>query len=276
MAPRAAPRPTAPPDVALPGDVRLMNVVSGLVFAGVAGALLVAGAGRIARLPMFEIAAIEVWGDLARSSVPTIRANALPALAGNFFTIDMQQARRAFEQVPWVRHATVRRVWPNRLVVRLEEHQAAARWESAADDGGVERLVNVQGDLFDANLGDIEDDALPLFAGPEGSAPQMLALWRRLQSAFERRGLVIEKLALSGRGSWRVETDRAATIVLGRGSDDELLARTERFLRTLPQVRGRWPAPLEHADLRHPNGYALRLRGVTTGQPPAPAARAKN
>ncbi len=276
MAPRAAARPIPPPGVALPGDVRLMNVVSGLVFAGIAGALLVGGAGRIARLPAFEIAAIEVGGELTRNSVPTIRANALPALAGNFFTIDLQRAQRAFEQVPWVRHATVRRVWPNRLVVRLQEHQPAALWENPAAEGGVERLVNAQGELFDANLGDVEDDALPLFAGPEGSAPQMLGFWRRLQPAFERRGVVIERLTLSGRGSWRVETDRAAAIVLGRGSDDEVLARTERFLRTLAQVRGRWPGPLEYADLRHPDGYALRLRGVTTGAPPAPGVRATN
>ena len=41
--------------------------------------------------------------------------------------------------------------------------------------------------------------------------------------------------------------------------------RTERFVRTLPAATARWHAPLEYADLRHPDGYALRLRGVGTG-----------
>jgi cell division protein FtsQ len=57
---------------------------------------------------------------------------------------------------------------------------------------------------------------------------------------------------------------------LGRGSDDEVVARTERFVRTFAAANARWRAPLLHADLRHPSGYALRLRGVT----PIPSAAA--
>jgi cell division protein FtsQ len=246
---------------ALPGDVRLMNLVSGAVFVGVALALLAAGVGRLARAPLFEIAVIQVQGDLTRNSVPTIRANALPALAGNFFAIDLGQAQRAFEQVPWVRRAVVRRVWPNRLVVELEEHQAAALWDGGA---GTERLVNTHGELFEANLGDVEDEELPRFAGPDGSSARMLALWQRLRPAFAERGFAIASFTLSGRGSWRAELDDGAVVVLGRGDDDELVARAERFLRTLAQVRGRWDAELEYADLRHADGYALRLRGLTT------------
>ena len=71
-----------------------------------------------------------VEGDVARNSVSTIRANAAPQLAGNFLTIDLGAVRRAFESVPWVRLAIVRRVWPNRLRVRLEEHRPVALWGS--------------------------------------------------------------------------------------------------------------------------------------------------
>jgi cell division protein FtsQ len=258
---RRATRTVAAPPAALPGDVRLMNLVSALVFVAVALALLAAGASRLAHAAMFDIALIRVEGELTRNSVPTIRANALPALAGNFFSIDLRRAQEAFQQVPWVRRAVVRRVWPNQLVVQLEEHHAAALWDS---ETGAERLVNSQGEVFEANVGDVEDDGLPVFAGPEGSSAAMLALWRRLQPAFARGGLTLEKLVLTGRGSWRVQTDDAAIVELGRGSDDELVARSERFLRTLPQAAGRWQASLDYADLRHADGYALRLRGVST------------
>lgn len=251
-----------PLPLALPGDVRLMNWVSGVVFAAMALGLLAAGLLWLTRAQLFEIHAIRVEGDLARNSVPTIRANALPALAGNFFSIDLARAQAAFEQVPWVRRAVVRRVWPDQLVVRLEEHRAAALWE---DEGaGAEKLVNSHGEVFEANVGDVEDEGLPVFAGPAGSAAQMLALWRSLQPAFARLGFAIDRLTLSGRGSWRVETDNAAVVELGRGSPAEVVARSERFLRTLTQARARWNAPLEYADLRHTDGYALRLRGVGT------------
>jgi len=258
--------------VALPLDVRLMNGVASVVFVLAGVGLVVAGLLWLMRSPMFPIRGIVLDGDLSRNSVPTIRANAAPRLAGNFFSVDLQAGRAAFESVPWVRRAVVRRVWPDRLAVRLEEHRAAALWEGTDAERNVDRLVNGFGEVFDANVGDVEDEQLPSLAGPEGSAAQMLALYRRVQPVFARLELNVERLHLSGRGSWRVELDSGATVELGRGSEDEVLARTERFARTLTQVTARWQQPLEYADLRHADGYAVRLRGVSTTPPPAGGA----
>jgi cell division protein FtsQ len=88
----------------------------------------------------------------------------------------------------------------------------------------------------------------------------------------------IDALELSGRGSWRVILDIGATLELGRGSTSEVAERSARFVRTLPSITARWPQqPLESADLRHTDGYALKLRGVTTTQPgPASAAPKTN
>jgi len=253
---RARPAPAA-----LPADVRLMNAVSAGIFALAVLTLLAAGVAWLTRAPFFALRAIQIDGDLARNSVPTIRANALPGLAGNFFSVDLQRARAAFEAVPWVRQAVVRRVWPDRLGVRLEEHRPVALWQSDEENP---LLVNSHGELFEANLGDVEDDALPVFDGPRDSAAAMWAMFGRLQPLLATHELALRKLTLSGRGSWRVETEEDQTIELGRGSDDEVVARTERFVRTLAQVTGRYRKPLLSADLRHADGYALRLQGVTT------------
>jgi cell division protein FtsQ len=257
--------PTAPA-LPVPGDVRLMNGVANAVFVLAAVGALVAGVLWLMRSPLFPIRGIQLDGDLFRNNVPTIRANAAPRLAGNFFSVDLQQGREAFESVPWVRRAVLRRVWPDRLAVRLEEHRAAALWaaiEGADSNGGTaNRLVNSHGEVFDANVGDVEDDSLPTLEGPEGSAAPMLALLQRLQPLLARADLDVVRLRLSGRGSWRAEVDNGATIELGRGTDDEVLARTERFVRTLAAATSRWRAPLEYADLRHRDGYALRLRGI--------------
>jgi cell division protein FtsQ len=45
------------------------------------------------------------------------------------------------------------------------------------------------------------------------------------------------------------------------------MARSQRFAQTLTQVTskyGRRPEALVTADLRHADGYAVRLRGVAT------------
>jgi cell division protein FtsQ len=79
--------------------------------------------------------------------------------------------------------------------------------------------------------------------------------------------LNIDQLELTGRGSWRAELDSGAVLELGRGSEDEVVARVQPFLATLTQVTsryGRTAAALQSADLRHEQGYALRLRGVST------------
>lgn len=254
--------------LALPLDVRLMNGVASGIFA-LAGIGLVAAAVLWAtRAPAFTIRAIALDGDLARNNVNTVRANAMPQMRGNFFSVSLADTQAAFESVPWVRNAVVRRVWPNRLAVTLEEHQAAAIWRG---EDGNDRLVNRQGEVFDANVGDVEDEGLPQFTGPEGSSAAMLAMWRRLAPVFETLRDEVRALHLSGRGSWRVELAGGAALELGRGSEDEVHARTERFARTVGSVAGRFAnAPLVAADLRHPDGYALRLRGVSTTDSASP------
>lgn len=246
-------------------DVRAMNAAASCLYAlaalAIAGALL----AWLARLPYFDIETIELSGELARSSTGAIRAHAAPKLAGNFFTLDLDRTQAAFEAVPWVRRAAVQRVWPDRLRVTLEEHRPAAWWLEEGQD----RLVNQQGELFQANPGDVEEEGLPVLRGPEGSAAELLAMQRALVPVFAGLGLGIEQLRLSARGSWRALLDGGAEVELGRGSADEVLARAQVFGSTLPQLIARYERPLEYADLRHADGYALRLKGVGTGVPAA-------
>ena len=127
--------------VATPLDVKLMNMtamVLGLAFV-VLGA--VAAARWVSRLPAFDIQGILVSGDVAHNNTVTLRANVAPRLSGTFFTVDLARVRAAFESVPWVRRAVVRRDFPNRLRVDLQEHQPVAYWGGESD----ERLVNSYG-----------------------------------------------------------------------------------------------------------------------------------
>ncbi|MED5617898.1 cell division protein FtsQ/DivIB [Ideonella sp. BN130291] len=262
----------APSTNAMPVDIRLMNGIANAVFALVGMALAVAALLWLARLPVFAFRVVKIEGDLGRNSVSTIRANAMPRLAGNFFTMDLARTRSAFEAVPWVRKAVVHRVWPSTLRVELVEHHPAALWQ---DMDGTDKLVNTEGDVFEANVGDVEDDGLPALSGPDGSSARVLAMYQRLAPMFERLDAGVEGVAMSGRGSWRVMLDTGAEVELGRGEEPEVLARTDRFVRTVTQVTGRFERPLAYADLRHADGYAVKLKGITTTLPPAGTAKAR-
>lgn len=249
----------------LPMDVRLMNVTASLLFVACGVLAVGAAAWWAVRHPVFALGRITVVGDVAHNSAATLRANVAPRVAGNFFTVDLRAARQAFLQVSWVRDATVRREFPNRLKVILQEHRPAAFWGAEGDT----TLVNTFGEVFEANPGDVdtEQERLPRLSGPLDQSAQVLAMYRQLAPMFEPLELSIDALVLTGRGSWQAQLDSGATVELGRGTSQEVLARAHRFVDTLTQAAsryGRKPEALVAADLRHADGYAIRLRGVST------------
>lgn len=246
-----------------PLDVKLMNVTATAMFGGVAILMLAVVSWWAVRHPAFSIARIVVEGELLHNNAVTLRANVAPHLTGNFFTIDLKDAREAFEQVPWVRQAEVRREYPNSLRVILHEHEPQAYWGPETGTA----MVNTMGEVFEANVGEVEREGLPRLSGPEGSAVEVLRMYYALDPVFTAIGAPVDALTWRDRGSWLVQLDNGATIELGSGKPEEVLQRTQRFVRTLPQITQQYQRTaeaLEYADLRYPDGYALRLRGVTT------------
>ncbi|ROZ72653.1 cell division protein FtsQ/DivIB [Ramlibacter sp. WS9] len=255
--------------VPAPVDVKLMNFAATALFALCIVMLLAAGTWWAVRHPLFAIAGITVQGEVAHNNAVTLRANVAPRLAGNFFTVNLVEAREAFEAVPWVRSAVVRREFPNRLRVSLEEHKAVALW-GAEGEG---RLVNNFGEVFEANAGEVEADELPRLAGPKEMSALVLTMYQALKPMFGTVDLGINDLTLTSRGSWQAQLDNGAQVELGRGTPEEIVARTQRFVQTLTQAASRYsrrPDALVSADLRHGDGYAVRLKGVGTTSADAP------
>lgn len=251
------------PTVPTPVDVKLMNMTALVLVVAFAALCVLALARGVSRLSVFDIQGIAVTGEVNHNNAVTLRANVAPRLSGTFFTVDLARVRAAFESLPWVRRAVVRRDFPNRLRVELQEHQPVAYW---GGDGEV-RLINSYGEVFEANVGEVEQDNLPRLSGPEGQSADVLAMYRTVTPLFEKVDLPVDQLEMSSGGSWRLQLDSGATIEMGRGSVDEVSARVNRFLKTLTQVTsryGRQANAIEAADLRHENGYAIRLRGVST------------
>ncbi len=249
------------PELAL--DVRLMNITSALMFTGVAVLCVVMSLWWAVRHPAFAITGISVHGDIRHNNEVTLRANVVPRLQGSFFTVDLGKARASFENVPWVRQATVRREFPDRLRVDIDEHEPVAYWGAEADS----RLLNTQGEVFSANFGELDNENLPHLSGPDNESAKVWQMFLTLGPVFSQLELNINGLELTGRGSWRAQFKNGARIELGRGSQEEVMARVSRLTQTLAQVSqryGRQTQALESADLRHVNGYALRLRGVST------------
>ena len=233
---------------------QLMNLVADLLFFAAALALGYAATLAVARLPFFPLRAVTVAGPLQEVTPTQLEYAARNAMAGNFFTVNLDAVRAAFEKLPWVRKAEVRRRWPDGIELAIEEHVAAARWKHA--DGAEARLVNREGEVFAA----ASSAKLPLFVGPEGTAPVILARYHELQPLLEPIGRQPQSLALSPRQAWQLRLDDGLLLELGRDQARSRMGeRLQRFTAAHRQATERLRVRADVIDLRYPNGYAMRL-----------------
>ncbi|HEX2530035.1 MAG TPA: cell division protein FtsQ/DivIB [Burkholderiaceae bacterium] len=245
-------------------DIKVLNATSNALFGLVALALLSAGLWWAAQRPMFTLGIIRIesatGAPLRHISRSTIRSTAIPRIKGNFFTANLDTVRLAFETVPWVRKASVRREWPNKLVVTLEEHTPLGTW---GDDG---RLLSVKGDVFTANLAEAEEDGkLAEFSGPDGSEKEVMVRYNELREWFAPINLTPEALWLSGRYAWTVRLNNGMTMQLGREQTRlTLKERVDRFVKVYPQLMARVHDRIERVDMRYPNGLALKTAGMVS------------
>lgn len=245
-------------------DVKMLNAAAGTLLGLFVLALLGGGLWWLAQRPMFTLKEIRIEGmatELRRVNASTVRSTALPRIKGNFFTANLGAVRTAFEAVPWVRKAAVRREWPNRLVVTLEEHVPLGTW------GQEGRLLSQQGEIFVANLAEAEEDGdLPEFAGPDGSEKEVMMRYRELQAWFAPVNLAPGSVRLSGRYAWAVKLDNGMTVELGREQTSTTLKeRVERLVAVYPQLVARLQDRIENVDMRYPNGMALKAGGLALG-----------
>lgn len=246
-------------------DIRMLNATTNALLGLLALGLLSSGIWWVAQRPMFTLKTISIESaqetGLRYVNPSTVRTTAVPRIKGNFFTVNLNQVRLAFEAVPWVRRAAVRREWPNQLIVMIEEHQPLGTW---GDDG---RLLSVKGDVFTANLAEAEEyGELLKFGGPEGSEKEVVARYRDMRDWFAPVRLAPQAVQLSGRYAWTIRLDNGMTVELGREqSNTTLKGRVDRLIRIYPQLVARLQDRIESVDMRYPNGLALKAQGLAFG-----------
>jgi cell division protein FtsQ len=240
---------------------QLLNVMADLLLLLAAVGLGYALVHWIIVRQAFPIRDVVVLTPPAQVTVAQLEYAARSSLKGNFFTVDLDAVRGAFEKLPWVRHAEVRRRWPSAVELRLEEHQAVAYW--SANDSGETRLVNRQGEVFTAS----SNAAMPAFAGPEGLADELLQRYADFSALVARLGRKLDGLSLSSRLAWQLRLDDGLLVELGREQTQaSLYERLERFVRSYPQVLEQIDKKVLVADLRYPNGFALKQESQPGGK----------
>ncbi len=223
---------------------RLLNWIANLLFALAVVLFLYALLFVVVHLPIFPIREVKVEGQLAHVNREQIKLIVAKHLKGNFFTLNLEKTRDAFEKLPWARNVSVRRRWPDKLDVSIEEHQALARWGNIA-------LVNTHGELFQA----ASDAELPVFYGPGDGVMEVTKSYGSYSQVLNKADIKIVQVTLSPRRAWEIKTDKGLKIALGRV---DMETRLDKFARAYTSTLSQLNVKVTYADLRYPNGFAVR------------------
>ena len=237
---------------------RLLNGAANGLIAVAVVIFAFAATQAVLNSPLFPLREITVFGNLAHTSHEDIERATRGRVAANFFAADLALIRGSLERLAWVRRVDVRRVWPDRIEVALEEHAALARW------GGI-ALVNTFGERFAGQ----SEAILPLFAGPAHTEGEVTRRYRRYAELLAPLGNGLERVILTPRFAWQLHLANGLSIELGRDlANDTAEARLARFVSAYPQTLGRIARRHESVDLRYLNGFALRVTDIERAGPP--------
>jgi cell division protein FtsQ len=228
---------------------RLLNAISAVLIAAACFVLLFAAVTWVQRSPLFPLREITVDGRLAHTAAADVERAARGHLRGNFFAVNLETLRAGLEALPWVRSVQIRRAWPDRLEVTIEEHVPLAHWGASA-------LIDSFGVPFNAR----SDAELPRLDGPPGTAEEVARRFLRFGEILAPLGLKVVQVVLTPRFAWRLTLDSGLHLELGRDTGTQPVeTRLARFAAAYPQTLAKISEPFDYVDLRYPNGFALRV-----------------
>jgi cell division protein FtsQ len=222
-----------------------LNRIADLLIALAVLLLLYGALHSVLRLPVFPLREVRVTNAVALVTREQVETLIRREINGNFFTLDLAAARTAFASLPWVRNVSMRRRWPDRLEVTLEEHVPLARWGNLA-------LVNNHGEVFNAAYA----GNLPLFVGPPESAKEIAIQFEYFRRSLAAIGKVPAQVQVTPRRAWQIRIEGGPTLELGR---EQVEARLARFVGAYGRTLGRLDRRIDFVDLRYANGFAVRI-----------------
>ncbi len=245
-------------------NARLMNRLSVALLSAVTLTCLFATSWWFINQPMFSIDSVAIEAapgyELRHVSTPQLRASSQRGSGYNFFTVNLDVIRAQYESVPWVRRASIRRVWPNHLAVSVEEHQPMAVW-------GDSKLVNTFGEIYSASITQAEEDGpLPVLKGPDGNEALVVRRFEDMRRWLSVLGRTPETVTLSSRHAWTVTLDDETRLLLGREQAVSIEDRIKRWAAVFPRVQERLDRKAEVIDLRYPNGFAIRSVAIVSAE----------
>ncbi len=203
---------------------------------------------RSQQLENFTIRSIEVTGSREFVTSEQVSEVLQQHAQGDFFNIDIDVAREDLLALPWVREVSLRREWPDRLLIQLREQQAVAHWNAHSKNS---LLLNEVGQNF-AGAQDIAADDLPQLSGVKGSELRVLEEYASLSSQLGEHK--VTALSLDARNAWELVLHNDIQVRFLERNKEQAIQRLLTALRVFNADELQRAAKI---DLRYSNGFAI-------------------
>jgi len=194
---------------------------------------------------------VVVSGSLLAPEQAEIRRAVLAGLSGGMLGLDLAAIRDGILALSWPQTVSVRRRWPDTLVIDVEKAAVVAQWQQnyLTSDGRVVSAPHLSGEL-------------PRFECENADPVAALEMYHRLSQAAAGQGLGLRVLEENALGEWSVMVSGAATddpirVMLGARNASE---RFQRFLLVFEQALAEKPERILEVDARYDNGVAVSWR----------------
>ncbi len=197
----------------------------------------------------FPIRYVRTEGVFQYLSKDEVKLVLQPLVTTDFFDVDMQAIQATVASLPWVKSATVERIWPDTIDIKVHEKKAYVRW-------GEKSLITERGDIFTPrNIKHFQ--GLPIIEGPIQQQKKVLEVMKGIKTALADQSMELAEFTISERWTWKIKLKSGMQIVMGR---NDPLKKLQRFLKTVPILGQDRIDEMDVVDLRYLNGYAVSWR----------------
>ena len=213
-------------------------------------ALVALGMDKLLRPGAFPIEELRLEGRFVNLDPVEVQDIVVSELGDNYFSLDLHHIEKVVEDLPWAREARVRRSWPNRLKVYIEEQHPVARW-------GDDHWLNEEAEIV--WLGDDVDIEVPVsLYGPRSIAAELWQRYNEWSPMLHSAGLEVVSVKVNDRFAWTLRVrplgeQYVSEVLLGTNEHDR---RVRRLISSYSRLREQTGVILS-MDLRYPNGMAI-------------------
>lgn len=216
----------------------------------------------------FPFKKVELINQLENQESKELQNVTASALNGGFFSLNVDELRAdLLVKLPWVKSVSIRKVWPNKLVVKIIEHKPVARWLSVENNDSKHiQLVSRNGVVFNPELTEKQKfkfSQMALLTGTSSNAEKILTNCVQLNKKLKRIEFAIKQCGMNERRSWKLKLSHNNDLDIKLGKE-KIMQQLERFILVFSGQLKQYLSSVESADLRYANGFSVKWKSVST------------